>query len=541
MGVLTPNNPGFWDPANFLPMLKVRSKTEGLVPFKLWPHQYIMAAAVQRAVTERKWLVHIKSRQTGSSTFFTGIVYQHAAFRRGCWCSILAHRKPTARNLAEMANRYWRSTPKSIRPERHGRVKRTLEFPRIDSRIDIASVQDDEPLRGDTIQVLLATEVSSWADAAGEDAWISARNAVPDKGGFIMAESTPRHLDDQLHLVCKEAERPNSQWLKCFIPWTMIEEYRAPPPPGWRPNKVIREYMDSHPQLTVEQAVWMQQSGLPKCAHRITRFRSEYPIDEGDCWLSPGEAIYDRTRLRRMLYDIDGNTNLSASNEEWLQFQKPIENHKYIIFCDPAASWSKRDLFAVVVLDVSDCSQAAEFLGHKNAWQMAHLLAKVGRDYNDATIFVEANGVGEGILSHLIDNPKLKYRRVYHRTSRRIGGGTASVPGWWSSEKTKRAAEGALQDLIVDGSLKIHSARSCKQLMNYRGSWGKRRDSAGGHFDLANAWAGAAWAYQHTPVGGRFGKERATPAQEAKVAWDNLMDKIDPTFNTSETPWGDHL
>ncbi|QDP54543.1 MAG: hypothetical protein Unbinned2514contig1000_35 [Prokaryotic dsDNA virus sp.] len=396
-------------------------------------------------------------------------------------------------------------------------------------------------MRGDTIQVLLATEVSSWADAAGEDAWISARNAVPDKGGFIMAESTPRHLDDQLHLVCKEAERPNSQWLKCFIPWTMIEEYRAPPPPGWRPNKVIREYMDSHPQLTVEQAVWMQQSGLPKCAHRITRFRSEYPIDEGDCWLSPGEAIYDRTRLRRMLYDIDGNTNLSASNEEWLQFQKPIENHKYIIFCDPAASWSKRDLFAVVVLDVSDCSQAAEFLGHKNAWQMAHLLAKVGRDYNDATIFVEANGVGEGILSHLIDNPKLKYRRVYHRTSRRIGGGTASVPGWWSSEKTKRAAEGALQDLIVDGSLKIHSARSCKQLMNYRGSWGKRRDSAGGHFDLANAWAGAAWAYQHTPVGGRFGKERATPAQEAKVAWDNLMDKIDPTFNTSETPWGDHL
>ena len=540
MSIITPNDPGFWDPVNFLPMLKVRSKAKGLVPFRLWPHQLIMAAAVQKAVADRKWLVHIKSRQTGSSTFFTGIVYQHAAFRRGCWAAILAHKKPTARNLAEMANRYWRSTPKQMRPERHGRVKRTLEFPHIDSRIDIASVQDDEPLRGDTVQVLLATEISSWADAAGEDAWISARNAVPDKGGFILGESTPKHLNDQLHQVCKESELPNSKWLKCFIPWTMIDEYRTPPPPNWKPNQAVRDYWDKNPQMETAHAVWMQQVGLPKCAYRVSRFQAEYPIDETDCWLSPGEAIYDRIRLREMLHALDGGTALAENNEEYQEYQAPKEGHKYVIFCDPAASWAKRDMFAVVVLDCTDCSQSAEFLGHKNAWEMAHFLSATGRRYNDATLYVEANGVGEGILSHLIDNPKIRYRRVYHRASRAIGGGAATIPGWWSSEKSKRAAEGHLQDLIVDRSLTIYSVRSLRQLLNYRGTWGKRRDSYGGHFDVANAWAGAAWAYSHTPTGGRWGKESKTAAQEAQVAWDRLMEKISPNSQDSETPWGDH-
>ena len=542
MKLFTPNDPNFWEPENFLPMLKVRSKGAGLVPFRLWPHQAIMSAAVKKAVAERKWLVHIKSRQTGSSTFFSGIVYQHAAFRKGCWAAILAHKKNTAGSLAEMCNRFWRSTPREIRPERHGRVKRTLEFPKIDSRIDIASVMDAEPLRGETIQVLLATEISSWSDGTGEDAWISARNAVPSKGGFILAESTPKHLDDQLHQVVKEAERPHSQWIKCFIPWTMIHEYRLDPPPGWKPSRVIQDYWDSNPQMTTEQAVWMMQGGLPKCAYKIQRVRAEYPVDESDCWLSQGEAIYDRIRLRQMLNNLDGGTALAEDTNEYQEYRAPQKGHKYVIFVDPAASWSKRDLFAIVVLDCTDCSQSAEFLGHKNAWELAHLLAQTGRRYNDATIYVEANGVGEGILSHLIDNPKIRYRRVYHRASRSLGGGASTIPGWWSSEKSKRAAEGHLQDLIVDGSLTIYSVRSLRQLINYRGTWGKRRDSYGGHYDLANAWAGAAWAYMHTPTGGRWGKETQTPAQEAKVAWDRLMEKISPDpSGKGETPWGDHL
>ena len=538
--IIRPGDPDFWNPEAFLPMLKVRSKTEGMIPFRLWSHQRILAASVRRAVAERKWLVHIKSRQTGSSTFFAGIVYQHAAFRKGCWAAILAHKKPTARNLAEMCNRYWRSTPKSIRPERHGRVKRTLEFPRLDSRIDVASVRDSEPLRGDTVQILLATELSSWLDSAGEDAWISARNAVPDVGGFILAESTPRHLDDQLHQVVKEAEMPNSKWHKIFIPWTMIDEYRTEPPPGWKPNAMVQGYWDRHPQMQVSHAVWMQQVGLAKCAYKLNRFRAEFPIDETDCWLSPGESIYDRSALRKMIYSIDGSTNISESNDEYQEYQAPVEGHKYVIFVDPAASWSKRDYFAVVVLDCTDCSQAAELLGHKNAWEMAQFLAKTGRRYNEAMLYVEANGVGEGILSNLIDNPKLKYRRVFHRTSRQVGGGVATIPGWWSSEKTKRAAEGALQDLLIDGSLTIHSVRSVKQLMNYRGTWGKRRDSYGGHYDLANAWAGAAWAYMKTPIHGRWGKGKVSAKEEAQIAWEKFMERIEPQKD-SDSPWGDHL
>ena len=208
---MTPEHKDFWNPASFLPLLKIRTKSQGIQPFALWDHQLILAAACQQAYANRKWLVHIKPRQEGSSTFFTGVAYQHAAFRTGCHVAIIGHKKKTAKSLAEIAQRFWKSTPAHLQPRRHGKVQRTLEFPDIDSKLDVASVQDDEPLRGETVQVALGTEVSSWSEEGGDEVWASILNAVPENGGFFIAESTPKHHGDQLHMLCMDADRPDSK------------------------------------------------------------------------------------------------------------------------------------------------------------------------------------------------------------------------------------------------------------------------------------------------------------------------------------------
>ncbi len=537
----TPSDEQFWDPAWYLPNMKIRTKMAGIQPFDLLDHQMLMVGAVRRAYAKRRWICHVKARQTGSSTFFTGIVYQHISSRRGCWGAILAHKKGTAKNLAEMANRYWRTSPPWLKPERYGRAVKTLEFPKLESRLDVAAVKDDEPLRGDTIQVLLATELSSWADVGGDDAWVAARNAVPGDGGLIIAESTPRYEGGQLHSVIEESEMPGSKWMTLFIPWTLISEYQREPPPGWRESTLVREYREDFPQVSDAQAFWMQTEGLPKCKNQIERFKSEYPIDISDCWFLNTSTIYDLGRLREMQRRIDGGSGLLADVGEIAVIEKAKANHTYVIACDPASSWSEKDFFGIVVLDCTECSVVAEFLGHRNAFSVAKLLGDWGRAYNDATIFVEANGVGEAVLTHLIDNPNIAYRNTFRRKpSQFTPGSSALIPGWWSSDKTKRQAEGDLQVLLADGSLNIPSLRIIKQLLKYKGDWGRRqRDESGGHYDLAQAVAMAAWAYRRVRATA-WGQAKLSEAEKNRRAWDRVMRELGMAGQVQNTPFGDH-
>ena len=538
MTLLSPQSPDFWDPLTYCSSNKIRSKSGALVPFELWEHQRILAAAVQRCYRENKWLVHVKPRQEGSSTFFTCVATQHAMFRTGCRVGLLAHKKETAKALSEMAVRFHRHLPAEIKPKKSVGLKRTLEFPVLDSRMVIASVKDEEPLRGETVQVLLATEISKWSDTAGPDAWTSALNAVPSNSGFVIAESTPSYHGDQLHEICLDAEKPHSKWLKVFIPWTMVSEYSVQPPSSWRPDSVVQEYADKH-HLTAAQAFWMQTEGLQKCRNNLEKFRAEYPVNELDCWVLAGESVFDSKNLMSMMERIDKGTGLSIETSEYVEFEGPREENKYLIFCDPAGSWSTRDMFGVQVLNVDNCTQAAEYLGHSEAFKMARELAKLSKKYNDARIYVEANGVGEALISHLLT---MGVKNIYHRKASAHGrSGYTRIPGWYSTVKTKAQAISFLQELISDGSLTINSTRCIRQLLNYRGQWDKlSRDSSGGHYDLAASMAGAAWAWR-IEVGARWDKRKMSDQQRSRDNWRRLMNRIDRQANmNSNSPWGHH-
>ncbi len=540
MTIIHPDHPDFWDPNKFLPMMSVRSKSGRIVPFELWHPQKIIAAGVMRAYKERKWLCHVKPRQEGSSTFFTGIAYQHTAFRSGCRTAILAHKKDTSSYLASMAVRFHQHTPAQIKQKKTPGLKRTLEFPSIDSRLTVDTVRGEEPLRGETIQVLLATEISSWAENLGADAWTAALNAVADDGGIVFAESTPKFHGDQMHQISMDADTPDSKWLKVFIPWTMVESYSKDPPPGWRPTSNVLDYANKY-TLTPAQAFWMQTSGLEKCRRDMRKFKAEYPINEVDCWTMVGDAVFDTDRLMEMLKLIDGNTGIAKETKEHETYAPINPDHRYVIAVDPASSWSKRDYTGVVVLDIDTCSVVADFLGHRDAHDLASWLCTLGMKYNKASIYVESNGVGEAVLSHLVANG---YRRIYYRSSTSPlsrSAGKTRIPGWHSSMKTKAEAISILQQLILDGSLSISSRRLVQQLAQYRGQWDKlKRDATGGHFDLVAAMSIASWAWRYES--GKTLSSTVDKKNQALKNWKRLLRRIDGGSGKGfNTPWGKHL
>lgn len=536
--VIGPGHPEFWHPGVFAPQSMVQAKAGGMVPFRLWSHQDILAVAVMRCYAENRWLVHVKARQTGSSTLFTMIATQHACFRLGCRVAILAHKKAVAMALASIAIRTHRTLPDAIRPRKLPGKKRSLELPDLDSAVDFYSVKDDEPLRGNTVQVLLATEISSWGALAGPDAWTSALNAVSDEGGFVIGESTPKHFGDELHQVCVESEVPGSRWLKVFIPWTKVEAYAKRAPPGWRPSKVVYDYAQKY-GLTESQAYWMQTVGLEKCRNRMDKFRAEYPIDEDDCWLITGEAIFNVDKLMAMRQVLDGGTGMLAEAKSYVEYVPPLIGHRYVIFVDPASGLTERDKFGIQVLDIDGYEQVAEYLGHAEAHKVARFVAKLHERFNGARIYVEANGVGEATLSHLL-RMGLK-RHLFHRRPAQDSTSDKKIPGWYSTTQKKSEAISFLQETIDDDSLIVHSVRFIRQALNYRGD-PKARDAKGGHFDLVSAMAGAIWAVRY-----ELGRARRTEStvrsteERSRLAVERILRLVESPKSGRQTRWGEHL
>ena len=175
----------------------------------------------------------------------------------------------------------------------------------------------------------------------------------------------------------------------------------------------------------------------------------------------------------------------------------------------------------------------------EEAFKMANLLAQWSKKYNNARIYVESNGVGEAVLSHLLASG---CREIYHRKAQaNHKSGYTRIPGWYSTAKTKAQAISFLQEIIDDGSLTLYSTRCIRQLINYRGQWDKlSRDTSGGHYDLAAAIAGAAWGWK-IEVGARWKESNLSKAELTNRNWKRLMTKIDGMSKIdSNSPWGTH-
>lgn len=485
------HHPRFWDPTYFLPHTMIRPKKGGLVPFDLNPHQFILAEAVDNCRRNGKWLCHLKARQEGASTELVGILMQHVMFRREVTAGILSNKRGgSLKNLIEMAKRFWSSITPALQPHRPKGHTHALEFPELGSNLVVDSAYSDDPFRGYTLQALFADEISSYR--RGSDVWAAALSAIPspEEGGFVMAASTPKHYGDEMYLLVEESHKPDSPWHFCFIPWFQIMEYYREPTPGWICPAEIVDYANRY-KLTPGQAYWVSTVGLPKVRGDWAKFLAEYPPDPEVCFTRSGSDVFDSERLLAMMRDLPVRISSGVDHEEELvYFARPHPHHTYLLTVDPASSFASADYWGLVVMDLTTGEQVVDFQGKRHAALMADLVDKLSQEFNHCRIYVESNGVGDALLSHL--TLRWMGNRLYTRYTEEA----VSKPGWTSNVRTKAQAEGHLQSLIYDGSWKFKSRRAIKQLLAYRGGWGRdSRDDNDGHFDLVAALGIAAWAF----------------------------------------------
>lgn len=526
----------FVDPRWYCPLLNVRPKEGGSAPFVLWSQQMLMAQAYLEAVQAGKWLVLVKPRQLGSSTFFTSVLFWRILWSRGVRACILGFQQKNAKGLSKHVLRYYDNMSPEMRqfaPAKNMRDRTRLELvgsamqPH-DSICSVAGVKDNNPERSETVQFALTTELAIWDDDAAIQAWTAFRSALP-RSAMMIAESTPMYVDDPLHKVWAESFEPDSRWHRIFIPWYIVPEYMVQPPAGWRPRSDVRDYWDKYPDLTEAHIFWMQAYGLPNCqsvrgSATIETFMAEYPYDTHECWRAAGEAIFPRKPILDRLRELDGGKwDQQQGTEHWSVRPGEVEpigitnGHRYLLICDPASSFTERDDFGYMLLDFSTSpfDQVWDRREHTDAMKAARVITtmvdKILEAGGDIRVLVERNTIGEAVILLLIERGYGRYL-VYTRSGhdRR----DRPKPGFWTSSSNKAEAITIGQQWIEEGSVAIYSVRLLNQLRAYRDQWSKARDPGGGHFDLVVCLVMGCWWIKHNISTQRYRSTGATPKKE---------------------------
>lgn len=183
------------------------------------------------------------------------------------------------------------------------------------------------------------------------------------------------------------------------------------------------------------------------------RFRVFYPFDDIDCWLVRGRSVIPAHALERHQQGV-----LVDAPPGYSEFLSPDANSVYVIGVDPSGQ-AARDHAAFQVLDLrqDEWLQAARFSDNLDPLAFARKVFDTGIRYGNAKVVVENNGVGQAVISHLIE---WKYPNLYYSAK-----GKAGIP---TTGANVDKFTGHLIDALLD-DLKLYDSMTVGQLISYKG------------------------------------------------------------------------
>lgn len=213
-------------------------------------------------------------------------------------------------------------------------------------------------------------------------------------------------------------------------------------------------------------------------------------------------------QLQQNVIEITDDWNLKdlAVHETWI-WKDPIPNHRYIISCDPS-SGSGEDFTAIQVIDVDAIDkngipcfeQVLEYNGKLNGNEVAQLIDRYGKIYNEALAVVEAiGGYGDSIVLSLLemnypnlyyDDPSLKnYTNTNLANTKNIGKeNEKQLPGFRTNSLRLQMISNFV-NMLKDNSFRVHSMRTINELETWVYKNGRPDHMDGQHDDLLTCLA----------------------------------------------------
>lgn len=332
----------------------------------------------QRARTGKVRVIILKGRQQGASTYIGARFYCIASINFGTSAFIVAHEQKATDNLFKMVKRYHDGNP--LRPSTSATNAKELIFGQLDGGYKLATAGSKDVGRGNTAQLLHASEFAFWDNAQMHMAGLG--NTVADvEGTEIIIESTANGIGGGFHSMWQDAEAGNGEYIAIFVPWYWQDEYRATVPENYQLSTADRKYQEAY-GLDMAQMAWRHNKIVTYGKGFEWLFDQEYPATA---------ALAFRSATTDPL--INPTTVMAAVNSGYRE-----KTGAFVIGCDPAEYGPDR---TAIAFRHGRTVYKIEYHEKKGPMEVAGMLAVYWRDLKPDAIFVDKIGIGSGIVDRL--------------------------------------------------------------------------------------------------------------------------------------------
>lgn len=334
--------------------------------------------------TSKVRAIILKGRQQGCSTYIQSRYFHKIITTKGKKAFILTHESEATKNLFEMTKRFYEKLPDGLCPPAEKSSAKELQFLDFDSGYSVGTAGNRATGRGQTVQLMHASEVAFWEHA--EDHAKGVLQAISNMPGTeIIFESTANGIGNYFHQLWIAAEEGLSEYQNIFIPWYWQNEYT---------------YDDSNLKLTEEEEYLLSiyaKDGLtrPHLAWRrikisefshdydigLERFKQEYPMNAREAFLNPIANVF-----------INSKHVVRARN------QHIQSDAKLVIGVDVALGDTDK---TAIIRRKGRLAYNLETHRNLNTMEIAGLLKRIIEEEKPYRVYIDCIGVGAGVVDRL--------------------------------------------------------------------------------------------------------------------------------------------
>jgi len=475
-------------------LLRIKDKDSQLVPLKLWDPQMQLHSILEdlRTRNQLQRVIVLKARQEGISTYSEGRMFWAAHMNENSKNVVIAHEKESGTSIFGMCRLFYDCLPRSMRPMTRYSSKKELVFenpdaktryanPGLRSAVEVYTAGKKNVARGTTIHNLHCSELGSWAFP--EDVIPALVPTIPKNNqSLIVYESTAKGVGNFFHGEWLRAVEGVSNFKPFFLAWFDLQSYSR----EFNTRKdrdSFKEHLNDEENelrriynLTLEQLYWRRLT-IADLKGDVELFRQEYPATADEAFLVSGVPIFDRHKLRLMSIkctepefrgDIT-DKGLVANEDGPLKLWKgPKSGGIYVIGADVADGGMGGDYSCIEVWrklpNPYVAEQVAEWHGHLDPYNFAHVIHKVAVLYNEALVGVEINAHGLATQQELQHHYWNLYQQEHFDRYRNQ---LMNKIGWETTMRSKKLLIAFGTHCISDMTILVHSSDFVRECMTF--------------------------------------------------------------------------
>jgi len=364
--------------------LRIKNKEGKVVPFMMnraQQHVHDMLESQKQKTGKVRALI-LKGRQQGLSTLI-GARFYHQVSMWARSAFIVAHEDKATTNLFEMVKRYQAHNP--LAPSTRASNAKELIFSAIDAGYKLATAGTDDVGRGNTAQLIHASEYGFWRNPQQHLAGLG--NTIGDvDGSEFVIESTANGIGNSFHQLWQAAESGQGDFIQIFVPWYWSDEYSAELKSDFEKSDEERKLVEVY-GLTDGQLQWRRNKISSYGDGYDWLFNQEFPCCAADAFVTSSFNPL-----------ISPASVMEAVSSEYRDLSAPL-----VIGCDPAGDGvNDADRTAIAFRRGRVCFRVESHNG-LNTMQIAGKLAEYNRDMQPDMIFVDKGGLGAGVFDRLTE------------------------------------------------------------------------------------------------------------------------------------------